>query len=315
VRALRRQLGKKQVIVGGSTYSTSEKLVLDFVRAVNRSGKKKFAAIIAPHHVKPQRIAAIEKQCGDLGLKTAKWSDAKRAQFDVLIVDALGVLPYLYDLATVAYVGGGFEGSVHSVIEAAIAGAPIVTGPHLANSAEAIELQGLGLLTSLEAPEAPAFYAACGKPVQNPTRNVEAAESLFQTKSGREQANFAYCDGRPVQTVRRGIMAYAPIVIEQTNRGERHYDIYSRLLKDRIIFLGFQLDDAYANVIIAQLLFLESEDPEKDIYLYINSPGGYVSAGLAIYDTIQLIRPRSAHGLHRAGLEYCGADTRCGGKR
>ena len=86
-------------------------------------------------------------------------------------------------------------------------------------------------------------------------------------------------------------MAYAPIVIEQTNRGERHYDIYSRLLKDRIIFMGFPLDDAYANVVIAQLVFLESEDPEKDIYLYINSPGGYVSAGLAIYDTMQLIRP------------------------
>lgn len=86
-------------------------------------------------------------------------------------------------------------------------------------------------------------------------------------------------------------MAYAPIVIEQTSRGERQYDIYSRLLKDRIIFLGYSIDDAYANIIIAQLLFLESEDPEKDIFIYINSPGGYVSSGLAIYDTIQLIRP------------------------
>src|SRR5678809_1148674 len=85
-------------------------------------------------------------------------------------------------------------------------------------------------------------------------------------------------------------MAYAPIVIEQTNRGERHYDIYSRLLKDRIVFMGFQLDDAYANVIIAQLLFLESEDPEKDVMLYINSPGGVVTAGLALYDTMQLVR-------------------------
>ncbi|MCX7633725.1 MAG: ATP-dependent Clp protease proteolytic subunit [Turneriella sp.] len=84
---------------------------------------------------------------------------------------------------------------------------------------------------------------------------------------------------------------YAPIVIEQTNRGERHYDIYSRLLKDRIVFIGYPIDDAYANIVIAQLLFLESEDPEKDIYVYINSPGGYVSSGLAIYDTIQLIRP------------------------
>ncbi|MCB1147158.1 MAG: ATP-dependent Clp endopeptidase proteolytic subunit ClpP [Leptospiraceae bacterium] len=86
-------------------------------------------------------------------------------------------------------------------------------------------------------------------------------------------------------------MAYAPIVIEQTSRGERQYDIYSRLLKDRIIFLGYGIDDAYANIIIAQLLFLESEDPEKDIYIYINSPGGYIASGLAIYDTMQLIRP------------------------
>ncbi|MEK7286884.1 MAG: ATP-dependent Clp endopeptidase proteolytic subunit ClpP [Nitrospirota bacterium] len=81
-----------------------------------------------------------------------------------------------------------------------------------------------------------------------------------------------------------------PMVIEQTNRGERAYDIYSRLLKDRIIFLGFGIDDHVANLVIAQLLFLESEDPEKDINLYINSPGGMVTAGLAIYDTIQYIK-------------------------
>ncbi|MDH5718214.1 MAG: ATP-dependent Clp endopeptidase proteolytic subunit ClpP [Spirochaetia bacterium] len=86
-------------------------------------------------------------------------------------------------------------------------------------------------------------------------------------------------------------MSLTPIVIEQTGRGERQYDIYSRLLKDRIIFLGYPINDAYANIIIAQLLFLESEDPEKDIYLYINSPGGYISSGLAVYDTMQLVRP------------------------
>jgi len=86
-------------------------------------------------------------------------------------------------------------------------------------------------------------------------------------------------------------MPLTPIVIEQTSRGERQYDIYSRLLKDRIIFLGYAINDAYANVVIAQLLFLESEDPDKDIFIYINSPGGYISAGLAIYDTMQYIRP------------------------
>ena len=86
-------------------------------------------------------------------------------------------------------------------------------------------------------------------------------------------------------------MNYVPYVIEQTGRGERSYDIYSRLLKDRIVFLGSQVNDAVANVITAQLLFLESDDPEKDIYFYINSPGGSVTAGLAIYDTMQYISP------------------------
>jgi len=82
-----------------------------------------------------------------------------------------------------------------------------------------------------------------------------------------------------------------PIVVEQTSRGERSYDIYSRLLKDRIIFIGNAIDDHLANLIIAQLLFLESDEPDQDIYLYINSPGGQVSSGMAIYDTMQYIKP------------------------
>ena len=88
-------------------------------------------------------------------------------------------------------------------------------------------------------------------------------------------------------------MAYIPIpyVIEQTGRGERSYDIYSRLLKDRIIFIGSPIDDHLANLVIAQLLFLEAEDPERDINIYINSPGGSVSAGMAMYDTMQYIKP------------------------
>ncbi len=85
--------------------------------------------------------------------------------------------------------------------------------------------------------------------------------------------------------------AYVPFVIEQTGRGERSYDIYSRLLKERIVFLGTEVNDMVANLITAQFLFLESEDPEKDIFLYINSPGGSVSAGMAIYDTMQYVRP------------------------
>lgn len=86
-------------------------------------------------------------------------------------------------------------------------------------------------------------------------------------------------------------MGLVPIVVEQTGRGERAYDIFSRLLKERIIFLGSPIDDAIASLAIAQMLFLEAEDPDKDIYLYLNTPGGYVSAGLAIYDTMQYIKP------------------------
>ena len=87
-------------------------------------------------------------------------------------------------------------------------------------------------------------------------------------------------------------MPAVPFVIEQTNRGERSYDIYSRLLKDRIVFLGGEIDDVTANLVVAQLLFLEMEDPDADISLYINSPGGSVTAGMAIFDTMQYIRPQ-----------------------
>lgn len=87
-------------------------------------------------------------------------------------------------------------------------------------------------------------------------------------------------------------MSYIPMVVEQTSRGERSYDIYSRLLKERVVFVCGQIEDYMANVIVAQLLFLEAEDPDKDINMYINSPGGVVTAGLAIYDTMQYIKPK-----------------------
>ena len=89
-------------------------------------------------------------------------------------------------------------------------------------------------------------------------------------------------------------MGLVPIVVEQTGRGERAYDIYSRLLKDRIIFIGTPIDDNIANLVIAQMIFLEGEDPDRDINLYIHSPGGIVSAGLAIYDTMQFVKPSVA---------------------
>lgn len=89
-------------------------------------------------------------------------------------------------------------------------------------------------------------------------------------------------------------MSLVPIVVEQTSRGERSYDIYSRLLKDRIIFLGDEVNDVTASLIVAQLLFLEAEDPDKDICLYINSPGGSITSGMAIYDTMQYIKDRKS---------------------
>src|SRR5260221_2793800 len=103
-----------------------------------------------------------------------------------------------------------------------------------------------------------------------------------------------------------------PMVVETTNRGERAFDIYSRLLKDRIVFIGTPIDDGVANLDIAQLLYLQSEDPEKDISVYINSPGGVVSAGLAIYDTMQYIRPKVSTLC--IGMAYSmGAVLLCGG--
>lgn len=99
-------------------------------------------------------------------------------------------------------------------------------------------------------------------------------------------------------------MSLVPYVVEQTSRGERNYDIYSRLLKDRIIFLGEEVNETTASLIVAQLLFLESEDPGKDIQLYINSPGGVVSCGLAIYDTMQYIKCSDFHNLYRYGSKH-----------
>ena len=95
-----------------------------------------------------------------------------------------------------------------------------------------------------------------------------------------------------------------PMVVEQTARGERAYDIYSRLLKDRLVFIVGRIDDHVANLVVAQLLFLESENPDKDVQLYINSPGGIVTAGLSIYDTMQFIKPDVEHDLHRPGREH-----------
>src|SRR5271165_1694080 len=112
----------------------------------------------------------------------------------------------------------------------------------------------------------------------DPKEEVWAAKNRYSCRVG-------------VRTRREPQNMLVPMVVEQTSRGERAYDIYSRLLRDNIIFLGTPIDDNVANLIIAQMLFLEAEDPEKDISLYVNSPGGSITAGMAIYDTMQFIRP------------------------
>lgn len=104
--------------------------------------------------------------------------------------------------------------------------------------------------------------------------------------------------------------ALVPMVVEQTSRGERSYDIYSRLLKERVIFLTGQVEDHMANLVVAQLLFLESENPDKDIYLYINSPGGSVTAGMSIYDTMQFIKPNVSTVCNGPSVFYGGLLTR-----
>jgi ATP-dependent Clp protease, protease subunit len=113
-------------------------------------------------------------------------------------------------------------------------------------------------------------------------RGLERIESRRQKSTGQQTA--------PTEEREEYSMALVPMVVEQTSRGERAYDIYSRLLRDNIIFLGTPIDDQVANLIVAQMLFLSGEDPEKDVQLYINSPGGSITAGLAIYDTMQFIK-------------------------
>jgi ATP-dependent Clp protease protease subunit len=135
--------------------------------------------------------------------------------------------------------------------------------------------------------------------IESATESATRRPSIFCIAARHDAGGFSTSpslapeQGRRVRqvNVKEEHMALVPMVVEQTSRGERAYDIYSRLLRDNIIFLGTPVDDTIANLVIAQLLFLEAEDPEKDVSVYINSPGGSITAGMAIYDTMQFIRP------------------------
>ncbi len=154
IRRLRAELRGRQVLVAGSTYAESEKMFADYLGRDPLLSGKTVCAVIAPHHVTAKKVADLEANLRARGLRVVRWSEwlkerssrAKQIAFDALVVDALGVLPHLYPLAHVAYVGGGFKGSVHSVIEPVIAGVPVITGPAISNSAEAEELAAMGLL-------------------------------------------------------------------------------------------------------------------------------------------------------------------------
>jgi len=186
VMKLKSQLRGRLVLVAGSTYFESEQMLIEYLGLRPRTLGKKLCAVIAPHQVQPQRIAEIEGLAKKHGLKSLRWSEwvkrgalrHKRTDFDVLLIDALGILPHLYPLAQVAYVGGGFRGSVHSVIEPVIAGVPVITGPAIHNSAEAEELSAMGLLSVLPALSAQKFG--------------DAVENLARKKRGLRRKLKAY---------------------------------------------------------------------------------------------------------------------------
>lgn len=173
IAAIRKMFHGKTILVAGSSYATSEKMICEYLATKPQIGRQRVAAIIAPHHIRDEKILALEHLCKSLDLKVARFSQRGQSGFlknpEILIIDNLGLLPLLYPLADAAYVGGGFEGSVHSVIEATIAGAPVVTGPAISNSAEALDLAALGLLRVIQKPDAAAF--------------AEIVENLCKTKT------------------------------------------------------------------------------------------------------------------------------------
>ncbi|MCX7633724.1 MAG: hypothetical protein N2Z22_10370 [Turneriella sp.] len=185
ITKLRRMLAHHSVLVAGSTYPVCEAMIAEFLHHHPASFG---CTLLAPHHVRPQRIASIIKLCQNLGLSVMRWSDVVRTPklkkiAQVIVVDALGVLPYLYPLAKVAYVGGGFSGSVHSVIEPAIAGVPVITGPAIQNSAEAEELAANGLLLPLAEASAAQFAVARAKLLANPLLRRKL-KAYFQQRLG-----------------------------------------------------------------------------------------------------------------------------------
>jgi len=166
-----------KVIVAGSTYLASEKMLVEFLKKDRR-----FTAVIAPHHVNSNRLAEIEVLAEEAGLSISRLSSAKKTR--IVLVDTLGILPHLYRLAEVAYVGGGLQGSVHSVIEAAAFGVPVITGPHIANSAEALELCERDLLARLDSAEPVAFQSIVENLCRNRPKKAREIQKYFRERLG-----------------------------------------------------------------------------------------------------------------------------------
>lgn len=171
-------------IVAGSTYAPSEEMLVTYVAKKKIVAGKKLKLVLAPHHLKPQNLDRLESRCLALGLKSVRLSNLSRESWDVCIIDGFGLLAYLYPLCDLAYVGGGFEGSVHSVIEAAVAGVPVITGPAIANSAEALELHSLQLLQILPAPDAAAFAGCVDYVWKNRTAIGKKTAAYFRERLG-----------------------------------------------------------------------------------------------------------------------------------
>lgn len=147
----------KVLIVAGSTYVASEDMLIAYLLKQRKLAGKSLRLILAPHHLHEKNILRIVTKCADSGLKSVRLSEAGKNAWDVLVIDGFGFLAYLYPLADIAYVGGGFQGSVHSVIEAAVAGVPVITGPAIANSAEALDLARMNILRVAAKPDADEF--------------------------------------------------------------------------------------------------------------------------------------------------------------
>lgn len=174
--ALKKNLSRR-VIVAGSTYDTSEKMIFEFLQT-----NREFCAVVAPHHVNETRLQQIEARAEAMNLSVSRVNAARKSR--VIIVDSLGILPHLYALGEVAYVGGGFQGSVHSVIEAAAHGVAIITGPHISNSAEAVDLERLGLLRVGATPDGASFGVLVENLSKNRQKKSQEIRRYFRERLG-----------------------------------------------------------------------------------------------------------------------------------